>query len=857
MVMLLLLLVSINMLRGEFYAYHTKVQHSATDYVSDYADIIVKVNGGTLEFTRQTFYQPRWRSETGSFLVDDLFPGRDIDGSLDYTYVRLIDNSPERIMVHWRYFPDIDPLIRANAAKDPMTPYGFEGVVHEFFTIYPDGKVERLVRNATNSSYEGWLEGEGRMFQVLQLSARGIEHHRVQRGMPEVADEEEDEDEDEWDEDEEEVEEISAWPADFPEPRLYFPLNEAEEGLAFWFDGDEEMESPLLGSDHFIMDGVNAEALTLDGYYDGVMIEDGIGDIHGGFSISVWLALDVYPYNDAPILHQSKAFGKQGLYFGIDPYGHPIFRMNGKEVVSPKALSYLKWQQLNVTVAKGRITLYQNGEQVASGRYRGKISLPEIPTLIGLNSEKARCSDFVRSNQQNLPFIFGLQGAMDELMVHHEVLDAASIGRLYQFQKPEDLNSPIQKGVLPGELGIAENFGAYYKTLPFQPLWDSMWRLSEYADVVVKFDHIPTSVVYWHGSNYAANWVTDANQWMSDQSSEIWGPHGCSEHMADKQVRHSYVRIIENTPARVVVHWRYPCVDVGYICTDQANWSDEIHTIYPDGTGIRKVHWNNATESPGFQDIQFFTNPGENALDVVGLQAMTVANVKGEIEELLWAKPDKVPEITIEDAHIELLNSKSKQKIFVVFQGGKITPWGHVEQSAYTDDPFAGPWNHWPMHFVPSDGRFAVAHDRVTHFALGANDWAPEFGSLVMYGFTDEGIESALPAARAWKNPPLIENVKGAKTKGFDKDQKAFVFSNADRDISFSITGSEMSPIVNPCFVFKNWGEKDASISVNGKHITEGTDLKLGRHWTDSGRDLIIWLRTESTKQMEISIKSE
>jgi hypothetical protein len=79
-----------------------------------------------------------------------------------------------------------------------------------------------------------------------------------------------------------------------------------------------------------------------------------------------------------------------------------------------------------------------------------------------------------------------------------------------------------------------------------------MWRVPEGADIVVKFDRNPCSVVYWRGTNYAANWVTDNNRWMADQSSEIFTKHGCSEHMADKQTRHSYARIIENTPARVV-----------------------------------------------------------------------------------------------------------------------------------------------------------------------------------------------------------------------------------------------------------------------------------------------------------------
>ncbi len=130
-------------------------------------------------------------------------------------------------------------------------------------------------------------------------------------------------------------------------------------------------------------------------------------------------------------------------------------------------------------------------------------------------------------------------------------------------------------------------------------MWDPLWRDFPGAEIVVKFDKNPCSVVYWRGTNYAANWVTDNNRWMADQSSENGGPHGCSEHMADKQVRHSHARIIENTPARVLIHWRYPCVDVSYQTSIPKAWSDEYHTIYPDGTGVRQVVFNGRGGAPG------------------------------------------------------------------------------------------------------------------------------------------------------------------------------------------------------------------------------------------------------------------
>jgi hypothetical protein len=525
-------------------------------------------------------------------------------------------------------------------------------------------------------------------------------------------------------------------------------------------------------------------------------------------------------------------------------------------VSANKPLSLREWHHIAATIGNGKIRLFVDGKKVAGADYIGELSVPEVKLTIGLNTDLGRCTDYVRTPDKNLLFIFGIQGVLDELRIYSKQLSPDEITKIFTKFEPADKKSPVEVGVLPGELGTSEKFGAYYKTLAFHELWDNMWRLSDYADVVVKFDHFPTSVIYWHGSNYAANWITDNNHWMSDQSSEISTKHGCSEHMADKQLRHSYARIIENSPARVVVHWRYPCVDVSYFCANRRNWSDEYHTIYPDGTGIRKVIWNKGFDTPGFQDIQFFTNPGETALDVVEMQAMTVANIDGDIEELLWAPPNKVPKITISDATIELLNSKSKYKIFVIFQGGKITPWGQDEQSKYTDDPFAGPWNHWPAHFVPSDGRFAVAHDRITHFALGSNDYAPKYGSLVHYGFTNQSIETVIPFAKYWQNPPEIKKVKGGKSYGFNKDDKAYRFKMEEDRLTFTIAASEASPLVNPALVLRHWEKStEARVFVDRKVVTPSKKFRQGFKRCSEGHLVnVIWLEMTSENPVEFEI---
>jgi hypothetical protein len=296
-------------------------------------------------------------------------------------------------------------------------------------------------------------------------------------------------------------------------------------------------------------------------------------------------------------------------------------------------------------------------------------------------------------------------------------------------------------------------------------------------------------------------------------------------------------------------------VDISYRLNHRRNWADEYHTIYPDGTAVRKVVFNN-TFSPGFQDIQFFSNPGETALDVMHLNAMTVANTKGEIRELWWKKPNEVPEQPLEDATIEWLNSRSEYKVFAVFPGPGMNPWGDREQSAYTDDPFAGPWNHWPVGLAPSDGRYAVAHDRVTHFAMAAHDHLPSMGSVMLYGFTSEKINAIIPVARAWQSPPGLSHIQGANSLGFNMDEKAFEFMHdGSSKVSFTMEADQASPIINPCLIFYHRTCKEPTVKVNDKLLIPGQDVRTGISYDPDGKPkTIVWMEYESEDSTDVSI---
>jgi hypothetical protein len=829
-----------------FAAYHTRINPSPVGHIGKYEDLVVTLGKtNRLLFTRANGYQPEWHTARGVHRIENLGPPTTEDPNCYFNYVRLLENGPERIVVQWRRFKDAERVAKANESMDPLDPHGITGVIQELLTIYPDGRVEREIRDAANTRYQDWIDPRLATKQSIKLTDAGIEQGPAKAGQK---------------------------PPFFPRPAVKGnPVKanrELPSPLHYWsFDEgmkphEDKVKESTSGSGCEITGlmtqfrrGVSGTALALDGYYTSVTMDTKPAS-HEALTVAAWVALDTYPYNHAPLVHHSKGFGAEGWYLGVDAYGHPFFTAAGQTVMaSETVLPLYEWAHVAATVGDGKIRLHVDGREVASANFNGPFTTPEAAVILGRNNEPERNTDPVRGPKSNLPFLFGIQGLLDEVSIQAKTLSPDKMRQAYTAMRPANRKSDLAKGVLPGELGKARQFGASYKSLPFSDVWDQLWRDLPGAEVVVKFDNNPCSVVYWRGTNHAPNWVTDNNRWMADQSSENGGPHGCSEHMGDKQVRHSHSRIIENTPARVLVHWRYPCVDVSYKNINPKAWTDEYHTIHPDGTGVRHVVFNGrgGGPGPGFQDIQFLTNPGESPTDVMNLQAMTVANLKGESHDLLWSLPNGVPKNTLPDAMIEVLNSKSQNKVFAIFQGGFINPWGAGEQSKHIDAPFAGPWNHWPMHLTPSDGRFAVANDRVTHFALAANDAAPRAGSMVLYGFTKQPATSLVPLARSWNQPAGIAAIGGCKAAAYRKETRDFPLVAASGALSVRIDASNESPLVNPCFSVRNWGHQGAAQVTTGgvalNDVRQGTIID-----SDGTRTMVIWLELTATSPVTLHI---
>ena len=139
-----------------------------------------------------------------------------------------------------------------------------------------------------------------------------------------------------------------------------------------------------------------------------------------------------------------------------------------------------------------------------------------------------------------------------------------------------------------------------FSSMDYNSAWDSSLN-----DVVVS---LPTGsrYVFWRGSSYIPFWASQHNIGMSYEWAETLPPPDgfvdCVEPLMDKELRYSRVEIVESTPARVHVRWRYQSTDFMYKV-----WGDmpvEDYIFYPDGFGTRTLTLKSAI--PSTYEVQEF-----------------------------------------------------------------------------------------------------------------------------------------------------------------------------------------------------------------------------------------------------------
>jgi Concanavalin A-like lectin/glucanases superfamily len=607
------------------------------------------------------------------------------------------------------------------------------------------------------------------------------------------------------------------------------------------------------------------------------------------FSISCWLQVEAYPWNELPILDQ--AGPDRAVFFGLDAEGHLVASLTSKREVrkftTVDSLPLRQWVLVALTVTRDRqVTFYLSSRSIDA---RESSAVPFFE--LAANQQSDILIGHVRKPlvpappsfvHPKTPVEYSLQGSLAELTVYDHALPAEEVSAL-AVAGSGPLLERAPWPAFPRVPAGSGAFGAFYTTLRFDPMWDRTRRIAPDSDVVVRFPHAPIQLIFWQGMNYIPAWVTENNRWYTDEFVEVYGHPRCPEGgdcepMSDKQERYSHVRILESTPARAVIHWRYALSEAEHYeiadaptPTAWGDWADEYWTVYPDGVAIRRqVLWSTAAQrdQAEFQESIVLIPAGETPEDNVHFDALCFANLQGDVHAYSWQPKTgkglslpKGPGPFTEppNAVIQWVNLKSTWKPFQV-------AWGSpVKFDAYNGEPSISSfewWNHWPVAQIPSSGRPALAADRPGHTSLSHIYWPiseqddRHIEKTLMDGLTTLKAAQLAPLAASWRTPaPAV--VSSGVTIHYDAAQRAYILSGAmPKILSITLHGSRRSPVVDPAFVLPGWSGK-ASVSVESAHLDTPVETRLGYVEELEQTKLIAFLSITSDHDVTITIHSD
>ena len=858
----------------DFGAYYTQLntgrEWESCSRTGNDADIVVQVSkAGRLVFWRGNSYLPFWKTDRGQWDIAEIVP-RSGDGANPmpdrvnaYSHVAIIENGPSRVVVRWRYLSSFTP----GNPHGNVSPNNF---VDEVFTITPGGHVKRVVKTGTDK-IDDWNDPLNQTTQMLHLNATGVVE--ISRKAPEHS-----------------VSQAGVKGNPVKGPAVVAPVVwfKFDEGL-----GDATMEavsktsSPIPGHKTLWKKGVSGAALEFDGYNTVVSIPKAKAPSVSGGSLTLegWFALGAYPWNWAPIVQQGD---DDGYFLGVDSHGYPGFMVKVDGV----------WQQLGVPNQPpyadanhlvlfnwyhaagvynhndGMMRLYINGKEVARKSVgKGGVQAVNADVRVGKAGIKRAPTQGTHDTHSSE---FGIDGLIDEVRIYNVDLTESQIATSVANYNPGPaiISAPdMQHRRFPAPARDGK-FKAYYAHLPYYESWDNLWRVGDYADVVVEFDQSPVKFVFWRGVSYIPMMVNESNQWFTHEFNETGfsstAPGDC-EPMSDKACWDSHVRIIEDNGARTVVHWRYRLANTDHHWAnyDDNGWGDIAdwhYYIYPDGVAskIMRCYTSKPDSWHEWNEQIAVLSEGQHPESILEKSpVMTLVDRDGKATDYDWNPVPPKPQY--KGSVIQKICFTGRYDPFAIqdFDGGDVYSGERTWYSVFPS------WNHWPTSQINSSGRNASFPDRAAHSSISHLSWpslsqqrgkVPFLEKTLMEGMTDQPATSLVSLAKSWLNAPPVTHVTGGTSQGYEQGRRAYSFGWGSAPLRFQIAASDANPIHNLCFEIRNWtGRTDkASLKINDVSQSSGPDFRQGVNIdTDGTYSLIVWVgvQAKTTQSFEISGK--
>jgi len=867
----------------DFEAYYTHIvtndEFEKFSRTGDYADIIVDLGNenGKFVFWRGSSYLPYWETVNGKkIFVDEIIP-RSGNGNKtmpdkvnSFSVVKIIENTPNKVVIHWRYLP-------AFSGTNPFLKVSPTNFVDEYYTITSNGSVQRTIRQGT-LNYNDWADPKFQYVQTFNLTTRGIANKVLVKPLPSLMPEK--------------TTGRKSITESVVKPVAWFKFDEAIGDTTF--ENRSKSAMAINGAKTYWRQGISGTALQFDDATTFLSLPAIVAPKpQTAITLEGWVAIGAYPWSWCPIVQQCDDVPEElaidikqgmkvqyrkeddrGYFLGIDGHGHPGIKIrvgeNWEEFTSDIHLERRNWYHIVGTYDKnsGKIALYVNG--IPAGEMKvahpGDIALSNKNLMIG-RGKMRRPTDPVRPN--TFPDYYSFDGLYDEIKIYDLALTSDQVFKSfanYKTSKQFLASADLPPRVLPTGDGT-QKFGGKYSALKYFDTWDNLFRFSKGADVVVSLDSNPCKFVFWRGVSYIPMIVNEKNEWYSNEFNETWdksGGKGCQEPMSDKGSEYSHVRILENTPARVVVHWRFTLLDVNHVIanydekTGWGDWSDWYYYIYPDGVAAKKMQlWTNGERNHEWQESMVIFGPDQHPDNIIErTQTITMLAEDGNYKSYDWltGPPDNVD--NPRNSNIQLINLTGDYDPFTI--ATKFIGKTRVYAGEMTSYAAFCTWNHWPIAQMPSDGRYASYPDRTSHssisnvyFPIYKEDTTsnkPYYEKVLLEGMWNKKATELIPLSKSWTHAPTLINLKGAQGS-YHASQRAYVLKVTGNSVSFTINASTQNPLYNLCFVLKNWDNKeDAKVSFKGNY-KQGTVRD-----TDGTYTKVIFIENEGTEPFAISI---
>jgi len=130
----------------------------------------------------------------------------------------------------------------------------------------------------------------------------------------------------------------------------------------------------------------------------------------------------------------------------------------------------------------------------------------------------------------------------------------------------------------------------------------------------------------------------------------------------------------------------------------------------------------------------------------------------------------------------------------------------------------------------------------------------------MLNGLTQKTVAQLVRLAASWSYPPAlsIKSGKDFKNLGYDPATRSYLINynrvDTPQILKLELDASKKSPVVNPAFIIKNYVISDAELILNGKRVKKGENFRLGCNDTLESSDIIVWLKVESDKPVNITL---